>query len=109
MEGLGLAARFREMMGAGDQGTIVETRVDNAKTPSFYAPLGLFTRDLSAGVPGSGAEFVPQLARGRSDLLTWSAVARAGALFLDGLIGDLTPTPWQVSQLPVPTWLRKSA
>jgi hypothetical protein len=77
-------------------------RLDDSKTPSFFAPFGLFTRDLSTAT-GFGGEFVAQLARGRSDLLSWSAVARAGALFIDGLTGNLVP--WQISTLPVPEWL----
>jgi capsid protein len=78
--------------------------LDTAKTHSFYAPLEVFMRrDLSAGVVGSGAEFIPQLARGRSDLLTWSAVVRAGAIVIDGLSGN--ETLWQVSQLPAPEWI----
>jgi hypothetical protein len=79
-------------------------RIDTPRERSFYAPIDLFMRrDLSAG---GDPEFIAQLARGRSNLLTWSAVARAGAIFLDGLSGN--ETLWQISELPVPTWIAEA-
>jgi hypothetical protein len=73
-------------------------RGQNARDIGLNVPVELFLRQVT--VPGFpiGIETF-----GVSNLLTWSACARAGAGFLTGLRGNATL--WSIGALPVPQWL----
>jgi hypothetical protein len=74
-------------------------RGGNARDLTFNAPVEFFTRQIVAG----GSPLVGVESFGVSNLLTWSACARAGAGFLTGL--SRNSTLWSIGQLPVPQWL----
>lgn len=83
---------------------LAKFRAGNARDMELRVPLEeIMSRDLGATVPGLGAGLIGVKTYGRSDLLSWSVCARAGALFLTGL--DANATLWQIGTLPVPSWV----
>jgi hypothetical protein len=74
-------------------------RGGNARDLTLNVPVEFFTRQIVAG----GSPLIGVETFGVSNLLTWSACARAGAGFLTGL--SRNSTLWSIGQLPVPQWL----
>ena len=70
----------------------------NARDIRLNAPIELFVRQLTVPAFPIGVETF-----GVSNLLTWSACARAGAGFLTGL--SRNANLWSIGALPVPQWL----
>jgi hypothetical protein len=71
---------------------------NNARDTALQVPIELFTRQLTTAAFPIGIETF-----GVSNLLTWSAVLRAGATILSGLSRNVNL--WSIGALPVPEWL----
>jgi hypothetical protein len=86
----------REAEGMGEHAWM---HTNNARDQALLVPIETFlTRQLTtSGFPIGTETF------GVSNLLTWSACARAGATFLPGLSRSVNL--WEIGQLPVPEWL----
>jgi hypothetical protein len=74
-------------------------RGGNTRDLTLNAPIELFPRQIVAG----GSPLIGVQTFGLSNLLTWSACARAGAGFLTGL--SRSSTLWSIGELPTPQWL----